>query len=108
MAESPVVVVATMLAKPGQEELVEKTMRAAIAAVHQEPGCLKYAFHRKAGTAGHFVMIEKWESADALRVHGKAPALREAGPALAEALEAAPEVLVFEPLPAGDAELGVI
>jgi len=108
MAESPVVVVATLLAKPGQEELIEKTLRTAIAAVHTEPGCLKYALHRKAGTAGHFVMIEKWESAEALRVHGKAAALREAGPVLAEALEAAPEVLVFEPLPAGEAEHGAI
>jgi len=41
-------------------------------------------------------------------VHGKAAALREAGPALAQALQGAPEVLVFEPVPAGDAELGAI
>jgi quinol monooxygenase YgiN len=79
-----------------------------IAAVHGEPGCLKYALHRKAGTAGHFVMVEKWESAAALHVHGKSAAMREAGPVLAEALAGAPEVLVFEPLPAGDAELGAI
>ncbi len=108
MAESPVVVVATLRAKPGQEEVLEKGLRTAIAAVHGEPGCLKYALHRKVGTTGHFVMVEKWESAEALRVHGKSPAMREAGPVFAEALEGAPEVLVFEPLPAGDAERGAI
>lgn len=108
MADSPVVVVATMIAKEGQEDVLEKTLRTAIAAVHAEPGCLKYALHRKAGTTGHFVMVEKWESAEALRVHGKAAALREAGPALAQALAGSPEVLVFNPLPAGDQQRGAI
>ncbi len=108
MAESPVVVVATLIAKEGQEDFLEKTLRTAIAAVHAEPGCLKYSLHRKAGTTGHFVMIEKWASAEALGVHGKAAALREAGPALQQALAGALDVQVFDPVPAGTDEQGAI
>ncbi|WP_431958352.1 putative quinol monooxygenase [Nocardia lijiangensis] len=107
MAE-PCVVVATMVAKPGQEELVETTLRAAAPAVHAEPGCLLYALHRKAGEPGRFVMIEKWASKEALRAHGQGAALREVGAALGEALAGPPEVSVFEPLPAGDPELGAL
>ncbi|MFX0578336.1 putative quinol monooxygenase [Nocardia nepalensis] len=104
----PYVVVATMIAKPGQEELVEKTLTAAAAEVHAEPGCLLYALHRKAGTTGHFVMIEKWASKEALHAHGRGAALRRIGEALGNALTGAAEVLVFDPLPAGDPELGAL
>ncbi|WP_433734046.1 putative quinol monooxygenase [Nocardia sp. CA-129566] len=104
----PYVVVATMIAKPGQEELVEKTLRAAAPAVHAEPGCLRYALHRQRNKPEHFVMIEKWASKEALRAHGQGAALAEVGAALAEALAAPPEVLVFDPLPAGDPEQGAL
>lgn len=104
----PIVVVATMIAKPGQEELVEKTMREVAPKVHAEPGCLLYALHRKKGATGHFVMIEKWASKDALRAHGQADALREMGAALADALAAPTEVLLFDALPAGDPDAGAL
>ncbi|MEV0291982.1 putative quinol monooxygenase [Nocardia sp. NPDC050710] len=104
----PCVVVATMIAKPGQEDLVEKTLRAAAPAVHAESGCLRYALHRQHKKPGHFVMIEKWASKDALRAHGQSATLREVGATLSDALGAPPEVLVFEPLPAGDPELGAL
>ncbi|RMI30514.1 putative quinol monooxygenase [Nocardia stercoris] len=107
MAE-PCVVVATMIAKPGREDLVEKTLRAAAPAVHAEPGCLQYALHRELKQPGRFVMIEKWASREALREHGQGTALREVGVALADALVAAPEVRVFEPLPAGDPDKGAL
>ncbi|MET8777141.1 MULTISPECIES: putative quinol monooxygenase [Nocardia] len=107
MAE-PCVVVATMFAKPGQEELVEKTLRAAAPAVHAEPGCLLYALHRRIGEPGRFVMIEKWASKEALRTHGQSAALREVGAALGDALTGPAEVLVFDALPAGDPELGAL
>ncbi|WP_433526743.1 putative quinol monooxygenase [Nocardia pseudovaccinii] len=104
----PYVVVATMIAKPGQEELVEKTLTAAAAAVHAEPGCLLYALHRKTGTTGHFVMIEKWASKEALHTHGRSAALRHIGEALGNALTGPADILVFDPLPAGDREIGAV
>ncbi|MGW4093437.1 putative quinol monooxygenase [Nocardia sp. NPDC004750] len=107
MAE-PCVVVATMIAKPGQEELVERTLRTAAPAVHSEPGCLLYALHRRIGEPGRFVMIEKWASKEALRAHGQSAVLREVNAALSDALSGPAEVLVFDALPAGDPELGAL
>jgi quinol monooxygenase YgiN len=104
----PRVVVATLIAKPGKEDIVETALRQAAAKVHTEPGCLLYALHRKAGAGGHFVMIEKWASAEALGVHNKAAALRELGPVLADALQGPAEITVLDPLPAGDAGLGAL
>ncbi|MFE6800440.1 putative quinol monooxygenase [Streptomyces sp. NPDC057681] len=104
----PYVVIATMIAKPGQEELVEKTLREAAADVHAEPGCARWALHRRTGTTGHFVMVEKWESKEALHTHGKGAALAGIGRALKDALEGPADVAVFDALPAGDAEKGAL
>ena len=104
----PLVIVATIVAKPGQEELVEKTFKAAIPAVHAEPGCLLYALHRKAGTAGEFVMIEKWASREALDAHMKGAAMREIGAALAQALAGPPDMVFLEAIPAGTPDSGAV
>lgn len=103
-----VVIVATIIAKPGQEELVEKTFKAAIPAVHAEPGCLLYGLHRKADTTGEFVIIEKWASQEALGAHMKGAAMREVGVALAQALAGPPDALFLEALPAGAGESGAV
>ncbi|MFH8663028.1 putative quinol monooxygenase [Streptomyces afghaniensis] len=107
MAE-PVVLVATMVAKPGQEELVEKTLTAALPKVHAEPGCLRYALHRKAGTSGEFVMIEKWASQEALGAHMKGATMREIGIALAQALAGPPDMVFLDAVPAGDPDAGTV
>ncbi|MEH0416240.1 putative quinol monooxygenase [Streptomyces sp. B21-083] len=104
----PIVLVATMVAKPGQEELVEKTLTAALPKVHAEPGCLLYALHRKAGTTGEFVMIEKWASREALGAHMKGAVMREVGGALAQALAGPPDMVFLDAIPAGDPDAGAV
>ncbi|WP_329270139.1 antibiotic biosynthesis monooxygenase family protein [Streptomyces pseudovenezuelae] len=104
----PVVLVATMVAKPGQEELVEKTFAAALPKVHAEPGCLRYALHRRTGTTGEFVMIEKWASREALDAHMKGAVMREMGAALAQALAGAPDLVFLDAIPVGDADAGAV
>ncbi|MFJ5731708.1 putative quinol monooxygenase [Streptomyces paradoxus] len=107
MAE-PVVLVATMVAKPGKEELIEKTLTTALPSVHAEPGCLLYALHRMAGATGEFVMIEKWASQEALGAHMKGAAMREIGAALAQALAGPPDMVFLDALPAGDLNAGAL
>jgi quinol monooxygenase YgiN len=103
-----VVVVATLVAKPGQEELVEKTLKAAVPAVHAEPGCLRYALHRKADATGEFVVIEKWASQEALGAHLKGAAMREVGAALAQALAAPLQAAFLDAIPAGAPDTGTV
>ncbi|GAA4545487.1 putative quinol monooxygenase [Pseudonocardia xishanensis] len=103
-----VVVVATVSPKPGEEQAVREALLAAIPQVHAEPGCVKYALHEVAGDSTDLVFVEQWESAEALKVHGKAPALAELGGALKGRLAKPLEVTRLTPVPAGTAEQGTI
>lgn len=103
-----VIVIATVSPKPGQEAAVRDAFLAAIPKVHGEPGCGKYALHEATGDGTDFVMIERWESMDALGVHSKAEALAELGKTLGPLLAGPLDVKTFTAIPAGDADKGAI
>ncbi|WP_346621651.1 putative quinol monooxygenase [Blastococcus montanus] len=100
-----VVVVATITPKAEAVDAVREAILAAVPAVHAEPGCELYALHEGDGV---FVMVERWESPEALRAHGKAEALTTLGAALADKLAAPLEVRRLTAVPAGDADKGAI
>jgi quinol monooxygenase YgiN len=100
-----VVVVATITPQPDQVEAVREAILAAVPKVHAEPGCELYAVHEG---AGEFVMVERWESPEALKVHGSAEALTTLGGQLAGKLLGAPEVRRLTAVPAGDATKGAV
>lgn len=75
-------VVAIITAKPGLRGQVLDAFRANMPAVHAEPGCIEYGPAVDAEGAGSmqskfgpdtFVVIEKWQSLEALRAHGRSP-----------------------------------
>jgi quinol monooxygenase YgiN len=75
-------VVAIITAKPGMRESILKEFRANMPAVHAEKGCIEYGPAVDTPDMGKiqtqfgpdtFVVIEKWESADALKAHAAAP-----------------------------------
>ena len=75
-------VIAVITAKPGQRDAILKEFRANMPAVHAEKGCIEYGpavdadgvggFQAKFGPET-FVVIEKWESLEALKAHAAAP-----------------------------------
>src|SRR3954462_376097 len=75
-------VVAVITAKPGKREEILKNFRANVPAVRAENGCIEYGaavdaenalpFQTKWGPET-FLVIEKWESMDALKAHAVAP-----------------------------------
>ena len=75
-------VLAVITTKPGKREAVLREFRANMPAVHAEQGCIEYGpaadaegigpFQTKFG-ADTFVVIEKWESAEALKAHAASP-----------------------------------
>ena len=75
-------IVAVITAKPGMREKILEAFRANVPAVHAEKGCIEYgpaidaegvgSFQAKFGP-DTFVVIEKWESLDALKAHGASP-----------------------------------
>ncbi|AMO61964.1 antibiotic biosynthesis monooxygenase [Mycolicibacterium phlei] len=105
MSESPVVVVATMTAKPESVDLVREACTKAVAAVHDEPGCQLYSLHESNGT---FVFVEQWASADALQAHSTAPAIGELFGTIGEHLDGAPDIKMLAPVVAGDPAKGAL
>jgi quinol monooxygenase YgiN len=99
----PVVIVATMTAKPESVETVRDACKKAVEAVHQEPGCQLYALHEADGT---FVLVEQWADADAVQAHSTAPAVGELFGTIGEHLDGAPDVKVLQPVVAGDSSKG--
>ncbi len=75
-------VIAVITAKPGKREAILQQFRANVPAVRAEKGCIEYgatvdtdgmgSFQTKFG-ADTFVVVEKWESTDALKAHSAAP-----------------------------------
>jgi quinol monooxygenase YgiN len=100
-----VVVVATITPKPDQVVAVRDALLAAVPKVHAEPGCELYAVHEG---DGQFVMVERWETPEALKVHGRAEALSTLGGQLADKLAAPLDVRRLAPVPAGEAGKGAL
>lgn len=82
-------VVAIITAKPGQRAAVLDAFNANVPAVRAEKGCIEYgaavdlspslgAMQTNFGP-DTFVVIEKWESPDALRAHGASPHMASYG-----------------------------
>jgi quinol monooxygenase YgiN len=74
-------VLAVITAKSGQRDSILRELRANMATVHAEKGCIEYAPAIDAEGIGAiqsplgvdtFVVIEKWESIEALKAHAKA------------------------------------
>lgn len=75
-------VIAVITAKPGQRDAVLRVFNANVPAVRAEQGCIEYgaavdlpngpAFQVTYGPDA-FVVVEKWDSMDALKAHGAAP-----------------------------------
>jgi quinol monooxygenase YgiN len=75
-------VLAIITAKPGMRDSILKEFRANMPAVHAEKGCIEYGpaidtegmggIQTKLGS-DTFVVVEKWESIDALKAHAAAP-----------------------------------
>ena len=99
----PVVVVATMTAKPESVDKVREVCLRTIEAVHREPGCELYALHEANGT---FVFVEQWADPEALKAHSTAPAMGKMIAAAGEHLAGAPDIKMLQPVPAGDPDKG--
>ncbi len=75
-------VLAIVTAKPGMRDTILKIFHANMPAVHAEKGCIEYGPAIDAEGAGgiqtklgpdSYVVVEKWESIEALKAHAAAP-----------------------------------
>ena len=75
-------VVALITAKPGQRAAVLAAFKANVPAVHAEAGCIEYVPVIDVPDVGpmqaalgedSFMVVEKWQTAEALRAHAASP-----------------------------------
>ena len=100
-----VVVVATITPSEGHYDEVKQVLLDAIPKVHEEAGCELYSLHED---GQRFVMVEKWESAEALETHSNGEVLRDAGRAMAGKLDGKLDVRTLSAVPAGDSAKGAL
>ena len=100
-----VVVVATITPSEGHYDEVKQVLLDAIPKVHAEAGCELYSLHED---GERFVMIERWESAEALDTHSNGEVLRNAGRAMAGKLAGKLDVRSLSAVPAGDSTKGAL
>jgi len=100
-----VVVVATIVPLAEHRDEVVAAFKETITQVHDEDGCELYALNE---AKDRLIMIEKWASREALRVHGTSPALTAMNPKLDGKLARPPEIIVLSQLPAGDPAKGAL
>jgi quinol monooxygenase YgiN len=92
----PITVIATLYStEENRDELLAAVCRA-VPGVLKEEGCLQYAPH----TVGkdRVVLVESWESSDALRAHGEGTAMGEFRQATAHLVTKPTEVVVARPV----------
>jgi len=86
-------VLAIITTKPGMREKVLEHFRANMPAVHAEAGCIEYGPAVDADFPGAkygedtFVVIEKWESPEALKAHAASPHMAAYGAKTRDLLE---------------------
>ena len=88
-------VVAVLTANPGKRDEILRAFRANVPAVRAEKGCIEYGAAVDADNAlpfqtrwgpDTFLVIEKWESMDALKAHAAAPHMAAYGAKVKELL----------------------
>ncbi|VVP58130.1 Putative monooxygenase [Pseudomonas fluorescens] len=65
----PFTAIATLIAKAGQQNLLEQHLRALLEPTRAETGCGQYDLHQDLANPLAFYMIEKWSSDEALQAH---------------------------------------
>ena len=100
-----IVIVATSFPLPEHRAELIAACEAAIARVHEEPGVELYALHEG---PDRLVMIEKYESEQALSEHSQGSALADLLPAFEGKVARDLDVQVLVPHPAGDARKGAL
>ncbi len=65
----PFTVIAKLIAKPGQQDVLEQHLRALLSPTRAEAGCSQYDLHQDLENPHAFYMIEQWSGDAALQAH---------------------------------------
>jgi quinol monooxygenase YgiN len=78
LAGKPFAVVFRLTAKPGQEDVVRRTMERILPLTRAEAGNITFDLHQDADDPRTFFLYERWRGVDDLADHLRQPYIREA------------------------------
>lgn len=105
---SAITMIATATAKPGQGDELEKVIQASVAPTHAEPGNLHYSLHRSVQDPHVFVLVERWESMQALQAHAETDHVKTILAESADLMTGPPHAQVLTQISEGDPAKGRI
>ena len=105
---SGMTVMARAKAKPGREAELEQAMRAVVVPTHQESGCVRYAVHRSLIDPSIFMTVEHWTSKEAVDQHFTTAHVQALLKKVPELLLEPPDIALYELLPEGQSEKGLL
>ena len=78
LADRPFAVVFKLTAKPGQEDVIRRTMERILPLTRAEAGNMTFDLHQDADDPRTFFLYERWRSVDDLACHLHAPCIQDA------------------------------
>ncbi len=87
-----IVISAMLKAAEGKGDDLEREFQKLAPKVLKDPGVIAYAVHRSLREPSRFLVYEKYETEEALKVHSSTPHFREFSRAIASMLEGRPEI----------------
>jgi quinol monooxygenase YgiN len=98
------VLTAVFDARPGSEDVLLGALSRYVVLTRQLASCRNVDLVASVTRSGRFLVIEKWDSADAVQAHLDSPLMTEMAHAAVTALASKPEIDLFEPISAYDLE----
>jgi quinol monooxygenase YgiN len=93
-----IVVAAKLKAVEGKGDELEQAFRKLMPKVLKDPGTISYVVHRKVDASNDFFVYEKYESMEALKLHGSTEHFKEFSKAIASLLDGRPEFGIYNEL----------
>ena len=90
--------VAVLVAKDGQEDVVRQALAALVAPTRDEEGCLAYELFESAAAPGTFVTQERWRGQGDLDAHLQTEHVQHALGVAGDALASAPGIHPLVPI----------
>jgi quinol monooxygenase YgiN len=103
---SEIVVVGSFTAQPGKEAEAAEAFKALMEPTHREEGCILYALHQGMDDPRRLAFVERWASREALDAHLASAHIQEVLARVDELFGGSGDIVVYEPLPGGDAQKG--
>jgi quinol monooxygenase YgiN len=98
------VLTAVFDARPGAEDVLLGALSRYVVLTRREPGCRNVDLVASVTHGGRFLVVEKWDSSEAVQHHLDSPVMTEMARTAVAALVSKPEIDMYDSISAHDLE----